>query len=124
MQTVTASWLQSIESLREVPLEQLQWLIDQSEHYELAEGEFLFKTGSPIRGTHIIIDGRIKVYILQGKEAQDLGYFESKEISGYMPFSRGLVSIGTGEVIKHSQIMTFPIEKTRELINLHFELTQ
>lgn len=51
MQTVTTSWLQSIESLKDVPAEQLQWLIDNSRQYELNEDEFLFKSEQPITGT-------------------------------------------------------------------------
>ena len=60
MQTVTTEWLQSIESLKEVPPAQLQWFIDNSSHYELAEGAFLIKSGEPLTGTHVIISGRIK----------------------------------------------------------------
>ena len=54
MQTVTTEWLQSIESLKNVPAEQLQWLIDNSRHYELGEGEFLFKSGEPLAGHNML----------------------------------------------------------------------
>ena len=50
MQTITAEWLQSIETLKEVPLTQLQWMIDNSRHYTLSEGQYLFKGGEPIVG--------------------------------------------------------------------------
>lgn len=124
MLTVTSSWLQSIEALKDVPEGQLQWLIDRSRHYTLSEGEYLFKTGEPITGTHFIIDGRIRVYFIQNNNSRDIGYIEAKDISGYLPFSRGIVSGATGQVLLDTRVMTFPREKMKELIDNHFELTQ
>src|SRR4051812_17659904 len=102
MQTVTVSWLQSIEALKEVPAEQLQWLIDHSDHYELEEGTFLAKPGDIIRGTHIIIAGRLRLYMQQGGDTRDIAILEAKAISGYLPFSRG----------KAAGIMTRALEHT------------
>lgn len=124
MLTVTTSWLQSIESLKEVPAGQLQWLIDNSRHYELSEGEFLFKAEQPITGTHIIVSGRTRNYLSQVKGERTLGYFEPKEITGYLPFSRGVVATLNSVVIEPVQVMTFPVERMKELIDHHFELTQ
>ena len=64
MTTVTSSWLQSLESLREVPVDQLQWLIDNSDHYTLAEGEFLFRQGSPASATYIVVSGMLLIYFM------------------------------------------------------------
>lgn len=124
MQTVTKEWLQSIEALKDVPQEQLQWLIEHSRHYELNEEEFLFKIGEPITGTHIIVSGRIRLFIHQSNGIRNIGFFEQGHITGYLPFSRGLISNVNGVVIEHLQVMTYPVEKMKELINQHFELTQ
>lgn len=120
MQDVTATWLQSIDALKEVPADQLQWMIDQSRHYILQPGDFLFKTGDPITGTHIIITGMIRIH--QRKE--EFARIGSKSISGYLPFSRGKVAPVFGEALEETQVMSFPIEKTQDLIRMHFELTQ
>lgn len=124
MQTITANWLQSIEALKDVPEAQLQWLIDNSRHYLLNEGEYLFKTGEPIAGTHFIVNGRIRLYFIQSKGSRDIGYIEAKDISGYLPFSRGVVASAMGEVLRETQVMTFPKERMKELIDHYFELTQ
>jgi len=124
MQAVTAQWLQSIDALKDVPVEQLQWLTDNSEHYELEDGEYLFKTGDPSKGTTIIVSGRVRVFVKQSGGDRQIGFFEETHITGYLPFSRGLVATVNGAVVGHAQLMTFPIEKMRELINRHFELTQ
>ncbi len=125
MQLVSTEWLQSLPALQQVPSDQLQWLIDQSKCYELPEGEYLFVGGQPIKGTHFIIRGRIRMYLEQKPGgARDIGFFETGDISGYLPFSRGLKSAATGVATTNTQVMTFPIEKTKDLILQHFELTQ
>src|SRR2546426_557977 len=96
MHKVTTAWLQSIEAIKDVPEDQLQWMIDNSEHYIIPAGEFLFKPGNPIRGTHIIISGKIRAFQLQNREARELAVFETKSISGYLPFSRGKNAIAAG----------------------------
>jgi signal transduction histidine kinase len=124
MQVVTKEWLQSIESLKDVPLDQLQWWIDNSHHVEISENEFLVRYGTPTTGTHVIISGRIQLYISQTNGIQNLAVLVAKDISGYLPFSRGLVNNIDARALTTTQLMTFPIERMNDLIHAHFELTQ
>lgn len=124
MQTVTTEWLQSIETLKDVPAEQLQWWIDNSSHYEIQGEEFLIKEGEPIKGTHVIVSGRIKAFLLQKTGVRKIGFFDVKEVTGYLPFSRGSIASVNLQAIEPVQLMTFPIEKMKELIEGHYELTQ
>lgn len=124
MESVTTGWLQSIESLKDVPPDQLQWWIDKSTHSEMDEEEFLFKSGEKVKGTHVIVKGRVKAFLPQKSGERIIDFFEVKDVTGYLPFSRGTVATVNGQVIEHLQVMTFPIEKMKELIELHYELTQ
>jgi signal transduction histidine kinase len=124
MKEVNASFLKSIDILKDVPEDQLNWFLDNSKQYIVKEGDFLFKEDDPIIGTHILVDGAFKVYFLQGKGMKEVGIFESKEISGYLPYSRGKIAGAFAQALRDTQMITFPIEKTREMINQHFELTQ
>jgi hypothetical protein len=45
MQTVNLSWLKSLEVFINVPDDQLQWFIDNSESQVFGDGEILFKPG-------------------------------------------------------------------------------
>ena len=124
MINVTTQWLQSVEALQEVPVEQLQWLIDNSESRILPQGEFLFQPGMPINAMHIVIDGRIRMYMLQNNEAREFVVFEAHAITGYLPFSRGKMSMAYGQATADTQLLSLPAEKVPEMIHTHFELTQ
>jgi signal transduction histidine kinase len=124
MENVSAQWLGSLETLKDVPLEQLQWMIDNSTVYEVPDGEFIIRAGEPMKGTHVLLEGRLKMYLMQNNEMRDVLYIEKESIFGYLPFSRGLVSKGMGQTVGNVRLMTLPMGKEREMINKHFELTQ
>src|SRR5690606_40708426 len=95
MNKVTVDWLQSIEAIKDVPADQLQWWIDNSEHFILPAEELLFQPGDLIRGTLVVVSGRIRAY-LQQKDAQELGIWGPQSITGYLPFSRLRTSVAYG----------------------------
>ncbi len=124
MISVTAQSLKNDDKLKDVPLEQLDWLVKNSRHYELKAGDFLFKEEAPIIGTHFIISGKIKIFFIQNGSMREITDIGAGTITGYLPFSRGKVAGADGQATEDSQIMTFPVEKSRELIVNYFELTQ
>jgi len=124
MQTVTVAWLKALETLKDVPEDQLQWMIDNSRHSELSEGQFLFKIGDPLMGTYILIEGKIRLFMMQNNEMRDLSDLETGAISGYLPFSRAKTVTVYAKVMRDTTIMLLPKEKFREMISQHFELTQ
>jgi len=124
MQTVDAAWLQTIEALAKVPPEQLQWFADNSRHYILNEGDYLIKAGEAATGTHIIVTGGIKIFLMQNNEVREVARQEAGVITGYLPFSRGYHAGANLQAIEETQIMTFPIERARELVSKYFELTE
>ena len=124
MNKVTTEWLQSIEALQEVPIEQLQWFIDNSLQLKLAEGEPLFEPGETLKGTFVVISGGFRISIPQGNDNREVLNFEPKAITGYLPYSRGKKVIGIGEATADTEYLLFPIELTENMIRTQFELTQ
>ncbi|MEO6647473.1 MAG: ATP-binding protein [Chitinophagaceae bacterium] len=124
MAVVTVEQLKKIDSLKNVPAEQLQWLIDQSECLQLEAGELLFKTGDPVKNTYVIIEGKLRLNFSQNGKTRILAEFESGSITGYLPFSRATVAIGNSECIKKSSIMVCTFEHIRQAISKHYELTE
>lgn len=124
METITPDRLLAIDALHDVPPQQLQWLIDNSRHYVLNDGDDLFQPGNAIDGMHILLSGKIEIFAIQNGSKREFATIEKDGITGYLPFSRAKVSVGSGRSIGETQLMTFPKEKMHQLITGHFELTQ
>jgi len=124
MQECTPALLKNFEALEEVPESQLQWLIDNSECYTLSDGEPITEVGQPIRGPHFIIKGGIRICMIQNGSIREVGSFGEGGITGYLPFSRGLVANVNSEAIGETQLLTFDTDKIRDMIQTQFELTQ
>lgn len=124
MKDITVHDLQAIEVFKDVPENQLQWMIERSEHYELQEGELMSTPGEPISGTHIIFSGRIELYRVQNNAKHVIAQLLPGTVTGILPFSRGKIGIAYGACLETTQIMTFPKELLKELIISHYELTQ
>ncbi|KAA2240953.1 cyclic nucleotide-binding domain-containing protein [Chitinophaga agrisoli] len=124
MNPVTVEWLQSINAIKDVPAPQLQWFIDNSEHYIVPAGGFIFEEETPANRTIVIIAGRVRLYWMQGNEAREVAVLEPKAITGYLPFSRAVVANVNGEAQEDTEVLCMPKDKLYEAVRLHFELTQ
>lgn len=124
MQPVTPEWLKGNEVLQQVPTEQLQWLIDNSKQILLNDGDCIVGYNDPLIDTTFIISGKIRIYIIQNGARTELVTMGEHQITGYLPYSRGKVSIGEVCAVGPTQIMSFPADKMMDMIRNHFELTQ
>jgi signal transduction histidine kinase len=124
MNTVTVATLKAFEALQNVPDEQLQWLIDNSENRIISAGELFTSPGQPMTGPHFIIDGHLQGYIIQNGSQREFWIAEPGEITGYLPFSRGTISKVYMKVLEDVQILSYPTDKIRAMIESQFELTQ
>lgn len=124
MQTITASWLQSLEAFTEVPLDQLQWLLDNSIDNIFEDGEFMMQPGEPMSGPHITIEGSMRFFMLQSGFRREFTVVGPGNITGYLPFSRGKISKGYAQAIGKLQIRSFNTDQIPEMIRNHYELTQ
>lgn len=124
MYAITASWLQSLEALHEVPETQLQWLIDNSDIVTLQPGDFMSAPGVPHTGTYIIFEGSVRLYTVQHNEMNEIVVFSPGTISGYLPFSRGRIAAFHAVALSKVTYLCFPVGRIQELISQHFELTQ
>jgi signal transduction histidine kinase len=124
MQECTPALLKSFQALEEVPEDQLQWLIDNSDCHMLSDGEPLTRAGQPIRGPHFIITGGIRINMVQNGSMREVGTFGERNITGYLPFSRGLIANVNSEAIGETQLLTFDTDKIKDMIQSQFELTQ
>lgn len=124
MKNVTVEWLQAIESLKDVPGEQLQWFIDRGKILELQAGAILFRPGDPMPGPFVILSGKLMLCVPRGQELQEAGVFEPGTIAGYLPFSRGKIANIVTEAVEDLTYLQFPIDLLDEMTRCHFGLTQ
>lgn len=121
---VNTAQLKKTEAFVNVPEEQLEWLIENGHTFLLQEGEFLFLPGRPVEDTYIIMEGRVRLYLLQQDEMLDIYTFEAGSVTGNLPFSRGWTSTTHGEAGANTQILVLPSERYHDMICTNYELTQ
>lgn len=124
MQNVTVSTLKSFEALKNVPDDQLQWLIDNSTSRIIPDGGLVTEQGQAIAGPHFLISGHLVLYSIQNGTRREIAFFKGGEVTGYLPFSRAKVATVNSQADGEVQIMSFPTERIREMISEKFELTQ
>jgi signal transduction histidine kinase len=122
--TITSTWLKTIDTFKDIPPEELDWFLDQCILSTLQEGSLLSQPGLKVAGTFIIVKGKVRVYLRQNDGIIDFPIREEKDITGYLPFSRGLVGTVYLQAATEVELLTFPFEKIDELIQHHFLLTQ
>ncbi len=124
MQTVSVSTLKAFPALKNVPDEELSWLIENCEDYIVPDGQGITQPGLPLRGPHFIISGSIDVFMMQNGGQQHITTFRTGEVTGYLPYSRGKVANASTRAVGDTQLLSYPTERINEMIKEHFELTQ
>ncbi len=109
---------------KEVPEQQLEWLLEHSECKDLEEGEFLFKPEQEITAMHIVLYGRIRLYISQNGQMRQLAIYEPHEITGQLPYSRMKKASGFGIALEPTKLLCFEKTKFQQLIQNNYELTE
>ena len=115
MQSVTVSTLRSFDSLKSVPDDELQWLIDNCTVRLFKDGEHLSVQGQPLAGPYFVIDGHIVLYTLQNGSRREITSFKTGDITGYLPFSRGVSASANSQADGDVLVMSFPTERVKEM---------
>jgi signal transduction histidine kinase len=124
MEQVTVSLLKAFDALKNVPDNELEWLIANCKQYQLSDGEFLSTAGQPLAGPHFILNGRLLLSTVQNGVRRELTTFKTGDVTGYLPYSRGITSAASSQAVGELFLMSFPTERIREMIKDHFEITQ
>ncbi len=115
--------LQKIESLQNVPVEQLEWLLDKGNCLIVKKGEYLFQPGRPIDRMLIVLKGHIVLKVERDGQFQTVGKFAENSISGLLPYSRATTGRGYGEAIVETHILALDQSWFKEMIRECHELT-
>lgn len=102
----------------------MQWLIDHAENQVLEDGDPLFEPGKPLTGPHVIISGKLRLFMPQNSVRTELAEFTVGDITGYLPFSRGKMGKIFARAVGELQLLTLPQGLIPEMIRTQYELTE
>ncbi len=116
--------LKQNENLTAVPEPQLQWLIDHADIRQFVAGESIFKKGDAVDNLSVLLEGRTRIYLMQGNQQVEYGENEKGDISGVLPYSRLHAANGNGMAVEDSTLLQLHRSHFPEMIQTQHELTE
>jgi signal transduction histidine kinase len=115
--------LRRVAEFADLPDDQLDWFISQSEEMNLKAGDVYIRQGAPADAMFVILEGR-----LQGRAERGGDTFvfdlEPGDVTGVLPFSRMKTFTVSGRAETESRALRFPASQFPELIQKMPVLTQ
>ena len=121
---VQVDQLKANQAIGHVPEAQLQWLIDHSEIITVPEGEALFHPGMTSDHMFILLEGRIRVWVGDGKNSKELVRLEPGEVTGVLPYSRLASAVANSAALEKVVILQTHKEVFPRMIKECYELTE
>lgn len=122
MKALTVEDIKVVSEFRNIPNEQLQWLISQGETVEVEQGELLFNVGEPVTTTYLVLDGKMRICANQAGKQKELRILDPGQATGYLPYSRATVTPAFCEALQKSWVFKCTAPKLKEGIGDHYEL--
>src|ERR1700687_1456440 len=120
---VEKSELLSVPAFADLPDDQIDWFISQSEEMRLKAGEPYFREGDPADAMFVILEGQLQARGELGGETI-IFPIEPGHVTGTLPFSRMKQATVTGRAITNGRILRFPTARFPDLIQKMPELTK
>ncbi|MCI4670877.1 MAG: ATP-binding protein [Bacteroidia bacterium] len=117
------SILQSNEDIGHVPVEQLQWLIDNSTCKEFKVGDPLFIRGTESTHMFVMLSGRFRIWLGEANNTRELARIETGDITGVLPYSRSRNSIAFSAALEPSIVLHTHKDIFPQMIREKHELT-
>ncbi|MCI5059025.1 MAG: ATP-binding protein [Flavobacteriales bacterium] len=115
-------FISGLEELKNVPKDQIQWMIDRGDVRNLNKGDLLWASGSPIDELRIIIEGKYRGFVVQNGQEREFGLFESGLITGVLPFSRLKEAQGSAVTVEEGSVFFLHKKHFSEMIQTQLEL--
>jgi signal transduction histidine kinase len=119
----TRAELLSVSAFADLPDDQVEWFLSQSQEMNIKAGETYARQGDPADAMFVILEGE-----LQGRAefAGETFIFTTRagEITGVLPFSRMKTFTVTGRAMTDSRALRFPAAQFQELVQKMPELAK
>jgi len=120
---VEKSELACVPAFADLPDDQLEWFIGQSQEVRLKEGEVYLRQGDPADTMFVILEGELQMRGELGGETIVLSV-KAGDVTGALPFSRMKQFTVTGRALTEGRILRFPASLFQELVQRMPELAQ
>jgi signal transduction histidine kinase len=120
---VDKSELLRLPVFADLPGDQLDWFISQSQEMTLKAGEVYSRQGAPADAMFVILEGQVQ---WRGERGGETFVFnvEAGDVTGVLPFSRMKQFGVNGRAVTDTRALRFPASKFPELVQKMPELTQ
>lgn len=115
--------IRGIDEFQDIPTNQLEWLIANSEPRTLNEGDFLFQPGDLMDHLFIILSGKYVVKVEQNNQFKVVANLEDPLVTGLLPYSRAKEVKGYCEATRTGEVLGLHKKHFRQMIVEHEELT-
>src|ERR1700694_1599114 len=120
---VEKSELLSVPAFADLPDDQIDWFISQSEEMRLKAGEPYFRQGDPADAMFVVLEGQVQARGEIGGETVVIA-MKPGDVTGVLPFSRMKQFTVGVRAITDARVLRFPVSLFPNLIQKMPELTQ
>jgi signal transduction histidine kinase len=120
---IDKSELRRVPAFTNLPDDQIDWFLSQSQEVLLKAGDTYAHQGDPADAMFIILEGQFQ---WRGEFGGETVVFSSKggDITGVLPFSRMTHFLVTGRAISDGRVLKFPAARFQDLVQKMPELTK
>jgi len=120
----TLDILRSILIFKDVPNDDLEWLISKAEIRDFNTGDYAFKPGDKIEQLTVVLSGRFSIRLPQGDQLREYAVLERGTITGALPYSRMSEARGVGVALEPSRLLMLHKNHFHDLAIKSYALTQ
>lgn len=120
----------TIDDLRRIPTfeglndEALNWMINKAELRTILVDDYLFRKGDSIDYMHIILSGKLRIKIQQGKQFREISAIEAGTITGILPYSRMKEATGFGIAAEETKVLSLHKQHFVEMEQVSRDMVQ
>ncbi len=120
---VDKSQLLRVPVFADLPDDQIEWFLSQSQEMNLKAGDVYSRQGDPADAMFVILEGQLQG---RGELGGETFIFELEggDVTGLLPFSRMKQFTVSGRALTDSRALRFPSSKFQELVQKMPELTK
>lgn len=111
------------KTLHEAPRPELEWLAAHGAIRKLNTGDVLSAKGQPVQALHIILSGRLALFVDRGAGLNKVIEWREGDVAGLLPYSRLVIAPGDSRALEPLEVLSIPREQLREMTRECFEIT-